>query len=156
MEEKGEDINLLLSYIATEINEGKKPLFGQGVVVNGEHILELVERIRVAVKIATGEDEVERAQLKAQELLKQGYERHHQLLDEAIATAEAKELANKIIKDAKIQQNTMIQSTAQNLQAVLKMVLDTVTVTSAKMEATTEEVKNALENAMERVDEKLR
>ena len=42
-----EDVKLLLSYIETEVKEGKKPIIGNGVIVNGANILNLINRIRL-------------------------------------------------------------------------------------------------------------
>ena len=56
-----EDIKLLLSYIETEVKEGKKPLIGGGVIVNGTAILKLLDRVRAALEVATGEDKVKEA-----------------------------------------------------------------------------------------------
>ena len=64
-----EDIKLLLSYIETEVKEGKKPIIGNGVIVNGNAILNLIERIRVALLVATGEEKIIEATQKAQEII---------------------------------------------------------------------------------------
>ena len=51
-----EDINLLLSYIETEVIEGKRTIMGNGIIVNGENVLNLVKRIRISLNELDGRD----------------------------------------------------------------------------------------------------
>ena len=104
-----EDIKLLLSYIETEVREGKKQLIGNGVVVNGAAILKLIDRIRVALPMATGEDKIIEATEKAKEIINLAEDRKAGLIDNDIATKEARVKAERIIQQALIQKSKMEQ-----------------------------------------------
>lgn len=95
-----EDINLLLTYIETEIAEGKRSLLGGGVIVSGETILNLTSRLREAVKEATGADVVTNANNKAQQIIAMAEARRAQILDNDTVIADARAIAEKIKNDA--------------------------------------------------------
>ena len=64
-----EDINLLLSYIETEVIEGKRTIMGNGIIVNGENVLNLVKRIRISLNELDGSNVLAEANDKAQKIV---------------------------------------------------------------------------------------
>ena len=98
-----EDVKLLLSYIETEVKEGKKPIIGNGVIVNGANILNLINRIRVALPYVTGEDKIIEATEKAKEIIEFAEQQKEKIIDEDIATKEARVKADRIIQQAMLQ-----------------------------------------------------
>ncbi|NLL56045.1 MAG: hypothetical protein GX242_02405 [Clostridiales bacterium] len=95
-----ENINLLLTYIETEITEAKKSLLGSGVIVDGETMLNLVKRLRDAVNAFTGADIVASANLKAQQIVAMAEARRAEILDNDTIIADAHAIAEKIKKEA--------------------------------------------------------
>ena len=53
----------------TEVKEGKKAWIGNGVIVDKDVMLNLIERIRIALPQATGEAQVLQAKKDAQEII---------------------------------------------------------------------------------------
>lgn len=150
-----EDIKLLLSYIETEVREGRKSRIGNGVVVNGTAILNLIERIRIALPIATGEDRIIEATEKAKEIINLAEDRKAGLIDNDIATKEARVKAERIIQQAFIQKSEMEHDLAQNLSDMLTAVKDTLEEADRKIEATNAEVLKKVNSALRRVGAKL-
>ena len=70
-----EDISLLLSYIETEVEGGKKAFMGGGVVVNGEAILLLVKRIRQQLAAINGQKILAEAEAQAKQILAEAEQR---------------------------------------------------------------------------------
>lgn len=95
-----EDVNLLLSYIETEIMDGKKPFMGGGVTVDGEAVLNLVKRVRLAVNALNGEDLIAEANERAKKIVALAEQRRAQLLDESIIIGEAKAIAEHTVDEA--------------------------------------------------------
>lgn len=94
-----EDVNLLLSYIETEIMHGKKSILGNGVIVDGEAILNLVRRVRASVAALNGDDLREEAAEIARNTIAAAEQRRAQLLEERIINAEVKVRAEQKEKD---------------------------------------------------------
>ncbi len=117
-----EDINLLLSYIETEVIDGKKSFMGSGVIVNGENILNLVKRIRVSLNAMDGTDIMNEANDKAQRIIANAEQRKEQILDESIVIMEAKAFADKTVSDAMNMKGQIEESTRKNLIAMLNKV----------------------------------
>lgn len=150
-----EDINLLLSYIETEINDGKKPLIGGGVIVNGTAILKLIDRIRAALAIATGEDKITQATQKAQEIIEFAEQSKAKLIDEDIATREARAKADRIVQQALVQRSRMERDLAENLSVMLSDIKKTVNDVDARLNSVMEEAKKSIDSALARVNVKL-
>lgn len=150
-----EDIKLLLSYIETEIREGKKQVIGNGVIVNGEAILSLIKRIRVALSEATGEDKVNEATQKANEIIALAEQRKESLIDNDIATKEARVKAERIIQQAMIYKSKMENTVAKNLAEMLNTVKDTIIDTETRLKKTSDEALKSLDSAIARVNSKL-
>ena len=150
-----EDIKLLLSYIETEIREGKKQVIGNGVIVNGEAILSLIKRIRVALSEATGEDKVNEATQKANEIIALAEQRKESLIDNDIATKEARVKAERIIQQAMIYKSKMENTVAKNLAEMLNTVKETITNTETRLKKTSDEALKSLDSAIARVNSKL-
>ncbi|MGN0768891.1 MAG: hypothetical protein ACI4M8_05995 [Christensenellales bacterium] len=150
-----EDINLLLSYIETEINDGKKPLIGGGVIVNGTAILKLIDRIRAALAIATGEDKITQATQKAQEIIEFAEQSKAKLIDEDIATREARAKADRIVQQALVQRSRMERDLAENLSVMLSDIKKTVNDADARLDSVMEEAKKSIDSALARVNVKL-
>ena len=113
-----EDVNLLLSYITTEVENGKKSLRG-GVVVNGDNILNLVNRIRIAVGSMNGDALVAEANERAKKIVAMAEQRRAQLLDENIMTAEAKAIAEHIVDEACARRDKIEEQVKKNLANML-------------------------------------
>ena len=150
-----EDIKLLLSYIETEIKEGKKQVIGNGVIVNGEAILNLIKRIRVALPIATGEDKINEATQKANEIIALAEQRKENLIDNDIATKEARVKAERIIQQAMIYKSKMETTVAKNLLEMLNTVKETIVETETKLKKTSEEALKSVDSALSRINSKL-
>lgn len=150
-----EDIKLLLSYIETEVREGKKQLIGNGVVVNGAAILKLIDRIRVALPMATGEDKIIEATEKAKEIINLAEDRKAGLIDNDIATKEARVKAERIIQQALIQKSKMEHDLAQNLSDMLTAVKDVMEEADRKIAVTNAEVIKKVDSALSRISVKL-
>ncbi len=95
-----DDISLLLSYIETAVGEGKKPVFGKGVIIDKDEILGYVDRIRRALPYATGEAVLAEANGRAQALLADAQKRHDEMVSASVAMNDARILADKIVKQA--------------------------------------------------------
>ena len=150
-----EDIRLLLSYIETEINEGKKPIIGNGVIVNGQAILKLIERIRVALPLATGEDKILQATEKAREIIEIAEQRKATIIDSDIATREAKVKAERIIQRAMLQKARIEHDLAQNCYDMVSAIQKTVNQANEQINAVCTSADKAFASAIERVEVKL-
>ena len=95
-----EDIGLLLSYMETEVKEGKKAWIGNGVIIDKDVMLNLIERIRIALPQATGEAQIIQAKKEAQEIIERAEQRKATLIDTSMAMKEAKIRAEKIMLQA--------------------------------------------------------
>ena len=113
-----EDVNLLLSYITTEVENGKKALRG-GVIVDAENILNLVNRIRTAVSSMNGDVLVAEANEKAKKIVAMAEQRRAQLLDENIMTSEAKAIAEHIVDEAIARRDKIEEQVKKNLANML-------------------------------------
>ena len=94
-----EDVNLLLSFIVNEVESGKKSLRG-GTVVNGENIINLVNRIRIAVSSMNGEEILREANERAKKIVDLAEQTRAQLLEQSDVLRQAQADAAKIIADA--------------------------------------------------------
>lgn len=95
-----EDINLLLSYVEAEVKDGKKPFMGNGVIVNGENILNLVKRIRISLSNMDGTAILADANEQAQKIISQAESMKAKMLDADINIRDAQVIAEGIINDA--------------------------------------------------------
>ena len=117
-----EDIGLLLSYIETEVKEGKKAWIGNGVIVDKDVMLNLIERIRIALPQATGEAPIRPAKKEAQEIIELAEQRKATLIDNSMAMKEAKVRAEKILVQAAESKKNTEAELEQNVSAVLSAV----------------------------------
>lgn len=117
-----EDIGLLLSYIETEVKEGKKAWIGNGVIVDKDVMLNLIERIRIALPQATGEAQIRQAKKEAQEIIELAEQRKATLIDNSMAMKEAKVRAEKILVQAAESKKNTEAELEQNVSAVLSAV----------------------------------
>lgn len=115
-----EDVNLLLSYIETEIMDGKKPFMGSGVTVDGEAILNLVKRVRLAVNAINGEDVLAEANERAKKIVALAEQRKAQLLEDSIIIAEAKAIAEHTVDEA-LKRKSQVEEQLKN--NVVKMLM---------------------------------
>lgn len=110
-----EDINLLLSYIETEVLDGKKSFIGSGVVINGDNVLSLVKRIRSSLNELDGSNVYAEANDRAQKIIAAAEQRKEQILDESIIIAEARAIADKTVKDAMARREQIESLTRNNV-----------------------------------------
>lgn len=110
-----EDINLLLSYIETEVLGGKRTIMGNGIIVNGENVLNLVKRIRISLNELDGSNVLAEANDRAQKIVATAEQRKEQILDESIIIAEARAIADKTVREAAAQREQIETLTAQNV-----------------------------------------
>lgn len=150
-----EDVKLLLSYIETEVKEGKKPIIGNGVIVNGTNILNLINRIRVALPYVTGEDKIIEATEKAKEIIEFAEQQKEKIIDEDIATKEARVKADRIIQQAMLQKTKMEHDVAANLASMLSMVKERVNNATDNLTALNASINKSLDSALQRVNSKL-
>ena len=139
-----EDIGLLLSYIETEVKEGKKAWIGNGVIVDRDTILNLVERIRIALPQATGEAQIRQAKKEAQEIIDLAEQRKATLIDNSMAMREAKARAEKIIVQAAENKKAVEKELEQNVSAVLSTVSNYLSEASKWVDNATKVVKDKL------------
>ncbi|MBR1625338.1 MAG: hypothetical protein IJ676_06330, partial [Clostridia bacterium] len=114
-----EDIKLLLGYIETAMKEGRKQVFGKGVVVDGDYVLDLVERIRVAYAKVNGEELVEKANEKANEILREAESRRDEILRKEAVVQEARIVADRIVSTAQAEKARKERELIDNLSAML-------------------------------------
>ena len=119
-----EDINLLLSYIETEILNGKKQVFSNAVAVNGALLLNLVSRIRAELPNVTGAARVEQARRDANEIMENAEMRLEEMFDNDKFIREKKAYAEQIIADAISTQNAVNDATARNAENVIQRAKD--------------------------------
>lgn len=150
-----EDIKLLLSYIETEVKEGKKPIIGNGVIVNGNAILNLIERIRVALLVATGEEKIIEATQKAQEIIEIAEQRKATIIDNDIATKEARVKAERIIQKAMIQKAKIERDLAKNCYDMVTIIRKTVNDARTEIDEACDEAEKAFASAIDRVEVKI-
>ena len=139
-----EDIRLLLSYIETEIKEGKKAIFSKKVVVDGNSILDFVNRIRASLPEATGEILVERARREAQEIIDLAEKRKATLIDNSVAMKDARERAEKIMMQAAENKFALERELEQNIMSVLSSVRGCLTQTTQWIDDTGKSVQEKL------------
>ena len=149
-----EDIKLLLSYIETEVNEGRKPIMGGGVVVNGAQIISLLNRVRAALDAATGEDKVKEATQKANEIIQLAYERKQKIIDEDIATREAKAKAERIVAQAYAEKAKIETDLRNNLNYMLREAKQAVEEANASVKEAADRAAKSLDSAINRVNTK--
>jgi hypothetical protein len=141
-----EDINLLFTYIETELSNGKKNLLGSGITVNGETLMNLFERLKAAVSEATGENVLTSANLKAQKIVTMAEERRSQILDNDTIIADAYAIAEKIKNDALLQRN----KASQEFNSKLFNMLDKV---NNNLKVAVEQVENSMEYIGDKIDD---
>ena len=139
-----EDIGLLLSYMETEVKEGKKAWIGNGVIVDKDVMLNLVERIRIALPQATGEAQVLQAKKEAQEIIELAEQRKATLIDTSMAMKEAKVRAEKILVQAVENKKNTEAELEQNVSAVLSAVQNYLAEASKWVENATKVVQEKL------------
>lgn len=118
-----EDINLLLSYIETEVLDGKKSFMGGGTVVNGESILNLVKRVRKALGELDGEALVTKAEQEAAEIMADAKRRSAEMLEQHAIVKQASEAARKIKEDAfrfKMETEEELRATVLHILSAVK------------------------------------
>lgn len=141
-----EDINLLLTYIETEITDGKKSILGNGVIINGDTIINLVKRLREAVNDATGVDIIASANAKAKQIVALAEARRTEILDNDTIIADAHAIAEKIKNDALLQRNKASQEFNNKLYNMLDKVNNNLKVAVEQVENSMEYVENKIED----------
>lgn len=114
-----EDIGLLLSYMETEVKEGKKAWIGNGVIIDKDVMLNLIERIRIALPQATGEAQIIQAKKEAQEIIELAMQRKETLIDTSMAMKEAKARAEKLLMQAVENKKNTETELEQNISYLL-------------------------------------
>ena len=150
-----EDIKLLLSYIETAVKEGKKPFIGNGVIVDGEAILKLLDRVRAALDVATGEDIVKQATQKANEIINFAEQSKERLIDKDIATREAKARAERIVQQAMLEKAKKERELMQNLTFMLENAQRAMKEADEKVRGVFDEANKSLDSALSRVGKKI-
>ena len=149
-----EDIKLLLSYIETAIKEGKKPIIGGGVIVDGAAILKLLERVRAALDVATGEDVIQQATQKANEIITFAEQSKEKLIDQDIATREAKARAERIVRQAMLEKAKIEKELMQNLTFMLNNAKQAVVQADESITKALGDANKSLDSALSRVGKK--
>lgn len=135
-----EDVKLLLSFIETEVINGKKTFMGNGVVVNGDGILSLIKRIRFALNESDGTNLCLEAQERAQEIVNSAEIRKEQILDESTVIKEAKAIADKTVRDAFAYKQEIEDRTQRNVAAMLNSVRKSLVDLTAGIDKAVEEL----------------
>ena len=136
-----EDISLLLSYIETEVEGGKKAFMGGGVVGNGGAILLLVKRIRQQLAAINGQKILAEAEAQAKQILAEAEQRKANILNENIIISEAKVIAEHTV-DVALQRKKEVEEQLKN--NLLKMLSD--------VNASLEGAKGTIKSLMDRLD----
>lgn len=135
-----EDINLLLSYLETEVLNGKKSFIGSGIIVNEETVVSLVKRIRQALPYVTGEVIINDAREKANEMIEYAENKREKLLNEHILISEAKAISEHTVKEA-LKNKELIENKAnENIVAMLNEVKESLNDANARIISTLEKM----------------
>lgn len=121
-----EDVNLLLSFIVNEVESGKKALRG-GTVVNGDNIINLVNRIRIAVSSMNGEEQLREANERAKKIVGLAEQTRAQLLDENDVLRQAQAEAAKIVAEAQKRKEAIETQVKNNVANMLFSVRNSLT-----------------------------
>ena len=149
-----EDIKLLLGYIETAMKEGRKQVFGKGVVVDGDYVLDLVERIRVAYAKVNGEELVEKANEKANEILREAESRRDESLRKEAVVQEARIVADRIVSTAQAEKARKERELIDNLSAMLANAQASVDEANGKIVDAMNEASRSIKSALLRVNKK--
>ena len=149
-----EDIKLLLGYIETAMKEGRKQVFGKGVVVDGDYVLDLVERIRVAYAKVNGEELVEKANEKANEILREAESRRDEILRKEAVVQEARIVADRIVSTAQAEKARKERELIVNLSAMLANAQASVDEANGKIVDAMNEASRSIKSALLRVNKK--
>ncbi|MFA6867172.1 MAG: hypothetical protein WCR54_06605 [Clostridia bacterium] len=134
-----EDIKLLLTYLETEITDGKKSFLGGGVVVDSDRMMDLTKRIRVAFDEISGNNVLANANKKAQQIVAEASARRQQILDNDTIIADAQAIAEKIKNDAQI----VCKNEAKDNYAKLYNMLEKV---NANLISASKNIDNSMQN----------
>jgi len=135
-----EDINLLLSYLETEVLNGKKTFMGSGVVVSEETMISLIKRIRLALPFVTGEAIINEAKEKANEMIEYAEAKRAKLLSEHILISEAKAISEHTVQEA-LKNKELIENKAnENIVAMLYEVKESLDGANARINAAMEKI----------------
>lgn len=131
-----EDINLLLSYLETEVLNGKKSFLGNGVVVDSDTVISLVKRIRQALPFVTGDAIINDAREKANEMIEYAENKRAKLLNEHILISEAKAISEHTVIEA-LKNKELIENKAnENIIAMLNEVKESLNDANARIFST--------------------
>lgn len=150
-----EDIDLLLSYIETDMRDGRKPLIGSGAIVNRDHVLGLLARVRAALKTATGEAAVAEARAKAKDIVDGANRDRARLIDRDAAVAEARALAKRMLDGAEATRRNQELSLAENLFGLLTGIKDLLSDAERAIVPALAAARRSLDSALARIKEKL-
>ena len=134
-----EDIKLLLTYLETEITDGKKSFLGGGVVVDSDRMMDLTKRIRVAFDEISGNNVLANANKKAQQIVAEASARRQQILDNDTIIADAQAIAEKIKNDSQI----VCKNEAKDNYAKLYNMLEKV---NANLISASKNIDNSMQN----------
>ena len=104
--------------------------------------------------MATGEDKVKEATQKAQEIIEFAEQSKAKLIDEDIATREARAKADRIIQQALISRNRMEHDLAENLNVMLSDIKKRVEEVDGILNGAITDAKKSIDSAITRVGRK--
>ena len=149
-----EDIKLLLGYIETAVKEGKKPILGNGVIVDGNYVLDVVNRIRVAYSQMNGEEIVEKANEKAKEILREAESRKEEIIKHDAVMKEARVRADRIVQQANQEKARKERELIDNLSAMLANAQQTMDEANERIAGAMNEASKSIKSALIRVNKK--
>lgn len=123
-----EDVEDLLLRIEQEISEGKKPFFGGGVIVDGEAIYALTEKIRAAMPdvvrearyiVQNGERRQQEETFRAQSIIRAAQERAAAILSDHDIIRQAQAEADSIRAEAKEFSERLRESVLRDIETLL-------------------------------------
>ena len=144
----------MLGYIETAVKEGKKTILGNGVIVDGNYILDVVNRIRVAYSKVNGEEIVEKANEKANEILREAESRKEEIIKQDAVMKEARIRADRIVSQANFEKSKRERELIDNLSAMLASAQATVDDANEKIATAMNEASKSIKSALIRVNKK--
>ncbi|MCR4662073.1 MAG: hypothetical protein K5765_08785 [Clostridia bacterium] len=142
---------LLLTYIETEVNEGKKFFSGNKVLVEVATMHNLIDRLKDAIKEMSGQNLIEDAKVRAREIVELANERRNQLLDEALTNQGVYEKANTIIQQTKTEKQKLEQNLADNMYNALDLIQQEIEGYNNRIGALNKQLLDNIKSAKDRI-----
>lgn len=152
--ENKENPMLILTYIETEINEGKKLLGGTKVAVEYKVIMDLISRLRVALKEMSGQNLIEDAKEKAREIVEMATNKKEEMIRDAMNNNEIYERANAILQQTRTEKQKIEQNLADNMFNALELVKNEIESYNNKIGALNKQILDSIESAENRIRNK--